>query len=96
MRVFMVDLHAVGVTLAHVPYRSAAAGIQDLVSGNLDLYCPVASGALPHIEAKSIKFFGVLTPERSPLLPNLPTAAEQGLPGINGNYWLGIFARRRR
>jgi tripartite-type tricarboxylate transporter receptor subunit TctC len=85
-------MHAVGVTLAHVPYRSAAAGIQDLISGNLDLYCPVAAGALPHIEAKAVKFFGVLTDQRSPLLPHLPTAAEQGLPGINGNYWLGIFA----
>jgi tripartite-type tricarboxylate transporter receptor subunit TctC len=83
---------AVGVTLAHVPYRSAAAGIQDLISGNLDLYCPVAAGALPHIEAKAIKLFAVLTDQRSPLMPNLPTAAEQGLPGIQGNYWIGIFA----
>ena len=85
-------MRAVGVTLAHVPYRSAAAGIQDMLSGNLDLYCPVAAGALPHIEAKAIKFFGVLTDQRSPLLPHLPTAAEQGLPGIQGNYWIGIFA----
>jgi len=85
-------MRAIGVTLAHVPYRSAAAGIQDMIAGNLDLYCPVAAGALPHIEAKAIKFFGVLTDQRSPLLPHLPTAAEQGLPGIQGNYWLGIFA----
>jgi tripartite-type tricarboxylate transporter receptor subunit TctC len=85
-------MRAIGVTLAHVPYRSAAAGIQDMIAGNLDLYCPVAAGALPHIEAKTIKFFGVLTDQRSPLLPHLPTAAEQGLPGIQGNYWLGIFA----
>src|SRR3954454_16139914 len=48
-------MQAVGVTLAHVPYRSAGAGIQDLISGNLDLYCPVASGALPQIRAKTIK-----------------------------------------
>jgi tripartite-type tricarboxylate transporter receptor subunit TctC len=82
-------MRAAGVTLAHVPYRSAAAGIQDMIGGNLDLYCPVAAGALPHIEAKAIKFFGVLTDQRSPLLP---TAAEQGLPGIQGNYWIGIFA----
>lgn len=85
-------MQAVGVSLAHVPYRSSAAGIQDLVSGNLDLYCPVASAALPQIQAKTIKFFGVLTDQRSPLLPDLPTAAEQGLPGIHGNYWLGLFA----
>ena len=64
----------------------------NLISGNLDLYCPALSGALPQIQAKTIKFFGVLTDQRSPLLPDLPTAAEQGLPGINGNYWLGLFA----
>ena len=85
-------MHAVGVTLTHVPYRSAAAGVGTFVGDNLDLYCPVAAGALPHIEAKTIKFFGVLTDQRSPLLPHLPTAAEQGLPGIHGNYWLGLFA----
>ena len=63
-----------------------------MLADNLDLYCPVVAGALPHIRAKSIKFFGVITDQRSPLLPELPTLAEQGLPGINGNYWLGIFA----
>jgi tripartite-type tricarboxylate transporter receptor subunit TctC len=85
-------MHAIGVTATHVPYKSAAAGIQDMLADNLDLYCPVVAGALPHIRAKSIKFFGVITDQRSPLLPDLPTLAEQGLPGINGNYWLGIFA----
>lgn len=85
-------VRAIGVTLTHVPYKSAAAGIQDMVSNNLDLYCPVVAGALPHIRAKSIKFYGVITDQRSPLLPDLPTLAEQGLGGINGNYWLGIFA----
>jgi tripartite-type tricarboxylate transporter receptor subunit TctC len=85
-------MRAIGVNITHVPYRSAAAGIQDMISGNLDLYCPVVAGALPYIEANKIKFFGMLTDERSQLLPNMPTAAEQGLRGIQGNYWLGIFA----
>ena len=85
-------MRAAGVTLAHVPYRSAAAGIQDIISGNLDLYCPVAAGALPHIEAKAIKAFGILTDQRSPLLPQMPTLAEQGMPGILGIYWIGLFA----
>jgi tripartite-type tricarboxylate transporter receptor subunit TctC len=84
--------HAIGVQLAHVPYKSAGAGLQDMVSDNLDLYCPVVAGALPHIRSKSIKFYAVLTDQRSPLLPDLATTAEQGLPGIQGNYWLGIFA----
>lgn len=85
-------MHAAGVSLAHVPYRSAAAGLQDIISGNLDLYCPVAAGALSLIEAKSVKALAVLTEERSPLLPGMPTAAEQGFPGIDGYYWIGLFA----
>ncbi len=83
---------AAGVNLAHVPYRSAAAGIQDMISGNLDLYCPVAAGALPNIEAGSIKALAILTEERSPLMPQMPTAGEQGMPGIQGYYWIGLFA----
>ncbi len=85
-------MRAIGVSPAHVPYKSAAAGIQDMLADNLDLYCPVVAGALPHIRAKSIKFFGVITDQRSALLPDLPTMAEEGLPGVNGNYWLGLFA----
>ncbi len=83
---------AAGVTLAHVPYRSAAAGIQDMISGNLDLYCPVVAGALPNIEAGSIKALAILTNERSELMPQMATAGEQGMPGIQGYYWIGLFA----
>ena len=85
-------MQAAGVSLAHVPYRSAAAGLQDIISGNLDIYCPVAAGALPLIEAKSVKALAVLTEDRSPLLPGMPTATEQGYPGIDGYYWIGLFA----
>jgi len=83
---------AAGVNLAHVPYRSAAAGIQDMISGNLDLYCPVLPGALPHIEAGAIKAIALLTEPRSEFMPKLPTAAEQGMAGIQGYYWIGLFA----
>ena len=85
-------MRAAGVTLAHVPYRGSAQAMQDMISGNLDLYCPLAAGALPLIEAKSIKAIAALTESRSTLLPDLPTAREQGLPDVYGYYWIGLFA----
>ncbi len=83
---------SVGAKIAHVPYRGSAPALQDMLSGNLDLYCPLAAGAMPLMEAKSIKALAVLTQERSPLLPGLPTAREQGFPNIDGYYWMGFFA----
>lgn len=85
---------AVGVSLAHVPYRSSAPALQDMIAGNLDLYCPLAAGAMPLIAANSVKAMAVLTQQRSPLLPDLPTAAEQGVKGVDGYYWIGFFTRR--
>ena len=83
---------AAGVSLAHVPYRGSAPALQDMVAGNLDLYCPLAAGAIPLIEAKSVKALAVLTQQRSPLLPDLPTAGEQGFGNVDGYYWIGFFA----
>ncbi len=83
---------SVGAKIAHVPYRGSAPALQDMVAGNLDLYCPLAAGAVPLLEAKSIKALAVLTQERSPLLPGLPTAREQGFPDIDGYYWMGFLA----
>ena len=83
--------HAIGVSVPHVPYRSSAPALQDLIAGTLDFYCPLAPAATGLIENKQIKAIAVLTKERSPLLPNLPSAAEQGMPGIDGYYWMGYF-----
>jgi tripartite-type tricarboxylate transporter receptor subunit TctC len=75
-----------------VPYRSSASGLQDMVAGSLDLYCPLAASVLPLIEAKSIKVPAVLSRQRSPLLPDTATAAEQGFPEIDHYYWIALFA----
>lgn len=82
---------ALGVSVTDVPYRSSAPALEDLVAGRLDFYCPLAVAAIPHIQSKDVKALAVLTPERSPLMPSLPTAKEQGFPGINGYYWMGLF-----
>lgn len=84
-------LNAVGVTVTHVPYRSSAAGLQDLMAGHIDFYCPIAVGAMRLIETGKMKALAILTEERSPLIPNLPTAKEQGVNVADGYYWMGYF-----
>lgn len=82
----------VGAKIAHVPYRSSAPGLQDIVALNLDLYCPLVASVLPLLEAKSIKVPAVLSRQRSSLLPDIPTAVEQGFPDIDHYYWIALFA----
>jgi tripartite-type tricarboxylate transporter receptor subunit TctC len=83
---------AIGATaVTHVPYRSSAPALQDMIAGNLDYYCPLAVGAIPLMESKSVKVLAILTRDRSPLLPDLPTAREQGLDVVDGYYWMGFF-----
>lgn len=81
----------IGVNVTHVPYRTSAPALQDMIAGNLDFYCPLAVGAMRLVENKSLKALAVLTRERSPLVPDMPTAAEQGFDAVDGYYWMGFF-----
>jgi tripartite-type tricarboxylate transporter receptor subunit TctC len=82
---------AIGVEVTHVPYRGSAPALADLMAGTLDYYCPLAGGAIPLMSGKLIKALAVLTPERSELLPDLPTAKEQGVNATDGYYWIGFW-----
>lgn len=81
----------IGVTTTNVPYRSAPPALQDMMSGDIDYYCPLGISAAGLIENKSVKALAVLTSERSPLFPDLPTAKEQGFNVTDGYYWNGFF-----
>jgi tripartite-type tricarboxylate transporter receptor subunit TctC len=82
---------AMGTNLVHVPYRGSAPVVQDLQAGRLDFGCEQSSSALPHIQAETIKAIAVLTRERIALLPQLPTAREQGLVGVEAEPWFAYF-----
>jgi tripartite-type tricarboxylate transporter receptor subunit TctC len=82
---------AMGTNLVHVPYRGSAPVVQDLQAGRLDFGCEQSSSALPHIQAKTIKAIAVLARERIALLPELPTAREQGLVGVEAEPWFAYF-----
>jgi tripartite-type tricarboxylate transporter receptor subunit TctC len=82
---------AIGVKVTSVPYRSSAPAFTDMIGGNLDYYCPLAVGAIPFINNNQVNALAILTAERSALLPDLPTAKEQGVNVVDGYYWMAFF-----
>src|SRR5262249_10264263 len=83
--------YAIGVTITHVPYRGTGPAMQDLMGGRIDYLCDIINTAKPQIEAGTVKGLAIMTKERSPALPNLPTALEQGSPGIEAYTWSAVF-----
>jgi tripartite-type tricarboxylate transporter receptor subunit TctC len=81
----------IGVNTTHVPYRAAAMALQDLIGGRIDYVCPIASTAIAQIEANQIKPIATLSKVRTPVLPNLASAQEQGLANFEAYIWDGIF-----
>jgi tripartite-type tricarboxylate transporter receptor subunit TctC len=82
---------AIGINITHVPYRGSAPALQDMIAGRVDYHCLNASAAIPHIEGKTAKAITMLTKERSPTFPNIPTANEQGLKDFEVGNWLAFF-----
>jgi tripartite-type tricarboxylate transporter receptor subunit TctC len=82
---------AIGIDITHIPYRSGAQAMQDMLAGRVDYQCPSAPVALPQIEAKMVKVLAILSKSRSPALPDLPSAEEQGLTDFDVPSWYALF-----
>ena len=81
-----------GAAWLHVPYRGCGPALTGLLAHTVDVGFVTASGALPLIQAGALRALAVTSPRRSPLLPDVPTVAEQGLPGYELDQWHGILA----
>ena len=81
-----------GVSIVHIPYRGGGPALVDTISGQVDMSFPVLSAARPHVESGKVRALGVTGPKRSPLLPDVPTIAEAGLPGYSFETWFVAFA----
>ncbi len=81
----------IGIDTTHVPYRGGGPAMADLIAGRVDYVCNIASTVGAAIEGKQIKAIAALTRERSPILPDLPTAHEQGLGGFDAYTWNAVF-----
>jgi len=82
---------AMGASVTHISYRGSAEAMTDMLAGHLDFYCILAISGLPFIKAGTLKPIAVLTHERSPTLPDVPTAKEQGYDFGDFYYWMGLF-----
>ena len=82
---------AIGAEPAHVPYRGSAQAMQDLAAGRIDFFCALGAAAIAPLESKTAKAIAMLTRERSPLFPDIASANEQGLAGVEAYFWSGFF-----
>jgi tripartite-type tricarboxylate transporter receptor subunit TctC len=85
-------MHVAGVKITHVPYRGAAPAIQDLLAGQIDGVVDNPPTVISHIQDGRLRPLAVAAARRMALLPDLPSAAEAGLPGYEASSWFGIMA----
>jgi tripartite-type tricarboxylate transporter receptor subunit TctC len=81
---------AIGTNIVHVPYRGTGPAMQDLQGGRIDFLCEIITTAKPQIDSGSVKALAIMTKERSAVLPDLPTAAEQGT-DVQAYTWNAFF-----
>lgn len=78
--------------MMHIPYRGSAQQLTDIVGGQVDLAPLTAIAAAPHVRSGKLVPLAITGDQRSPILPNVPSLAEAGVPGVDGNIWYGMFA----
>jgi tripartite-type tricarboxylate transporter receptor subunit TctC len=81
-----------GVDITHVPYKGSGPAVTDLIGGQVQVMFDNISNVLPHVKSGKLKVLAVTTPARSPLLPEVPTVAESGVPGYEVAVWFGLAA----
>jgi tripartite-type tricarboxylate transporter receptor subunit TctC len=81
----------IGVSVTHVPYRGGAPATNDLIGGQIDYLCGNLGAATPLIISKQVKAIALLSHDRSPLMPELATAHEQGISDIDVTTWTAFF-----
>jgi len=81
-----------GVQMTHIPYKGSSQAHLDLISGNAQLMFDTTSSAIGQIKGGKVRALAVMSPKRSPELPDVPTLAEAGFPGLEMTTWYGVFA----
>jgi tripartite-type tricarboxylate transporter receptor subunit TctC len=82
---------AIGVTVAHVPYRGGGPAMQDLIAGRIDYFCTLSATIVPQIESNLVKAIAIFTRDRLPTLPNVASAYDQGMTDFTASTWFGFF-----
>jgi tripartite-type tricarboxylate transporter receptor subunit TctC len=82
---------AMGVEVTHVPYRGAGPVMQDLIGGRIDYMCDTIQTGAAQAKAGTVKGVAVMAPKRVPIIADLATSSEQGLPGVEATVWNAFF-----
>jgi tripartite-type tricarboxylate transporter receptor subunit TctC len=85
-------VHAADIVVTHVPYRGAAPSVTDLLAGQIDGVVDNPPTVMPHLRAGTLTALAVAGKERLSVLPDIPTAAEAGLPAWDASSWFGLAA----
>lgn len=81
-----------GLDMVHIPYKGAGDVQKDLVGGRVQIMFAAAGGAVQFVRTGQVRMIGVAAPQRTPLLPGVPTLREQGAEGLDIDGWVGFFA----
>ncbi len=81
-----------GVDIVHVPYKGVSLAIPDIMSGRISMMFDSIVTALPQVKSGKVKAIAIASAKRSAMMPDLPTIAESGLPGFDGDTYFGVFA----
>jgi tripartite-type tricarboxylate transporter receptor subunit TctC len=81
-----------GVDMTHVPYKGSSPALIDLIGGQVQLMFDNLPSALPQIKAGKLRAIAVTSMKRAPVLPDIPTINESGLPGFEASSWFGVLA----
>jgi len=81
-----------GTKIVHVPYKGSGPAIQDVLGGQVQMFITTPPSVLGHVRSGRLKALAVTSKTRHPMLPDVPTTAEAGLPGFEMEAWVGLFA----
>jgi tripartite-type tricarboxylate transporter receptor subunit TctC len=81
-----------GTNIVHVPYKGSGQAIQDVLAGQVQLFITTPPSVMQHVQAGKLKALAIAGKSRHPMMPNVPTTAEAGLPGFELEAWTGLFA----
>ena len=82
---------AIGVNVTHIPYRGEGPVMQDLIGGRIDYMCATIQTGAAQAKDGNVKGIAVMAEKRVPIIPDLPTTGEQGLPGVEASVWNAFF-----
>jgi tripartite-type tricarboxylate transporter receptor subunit TctC len=82
---------ALGLDITHVPYRGEGPVMQDLIGGRIDYMCATIQSGAAQAKQGTVKGIAVMSPKRVPIIPDLATTGEQGLPGVEASVWNAFF-----